>query len=55
MFFIKASISKPIPFSAPVSGLDPDRLYEAVEINLPESDATPRLAPRVQRLQTDAE
>lgn len=48
------SAATSIPFSAPVSGLDPDRVYEAVEINLPEGDAQPRLAPGAERRQTGA-
>ena len=48
------SASKTISFTAPVSGLDPNVVYEAVEINLPEGDATPRLAPGVERRQTGA-
>ena len=46
--------AKPISFTAPVSGLDPNVVYEAVEINLPEGDATPRLAPDAVRSQTGA-
>lgn len=38
-------IKKPIKVSIPVSGLDPKRMYRAVEVNLPEGDDHPRLAP----------
>ena len=48
------SAPNPIPFTTPVSGLDPNAVYEAVEINLPEGDATPRLAPSAERRQTGA-
>ena len=48
------SAPNPIPFTTPVSGLDPNAVYEAVEINLPEGDATPRLEPSAERRQTGA-
>jgi alpha-galactosidase len=33
-----------VKFTSPIGGLDPDALYQATEINLPEGDAQPRLA-----------
>ena len=41
-------LEEPLAFSAPVSGLDPERTYRVVEINLPEDDKHPRLAPEIQ-------
>ena len=42
--FQTGPVEKSLPFNAPVSGLHPARIYNAVEINLPEVDSTPRLA-----------
>ena len=44
-----------LPFNAPVSGLHPARIYNAVEINLPEVDSTRRLAADAIRRQTGAD
>uniref|UniRef100_UPI00356347D9 alpha-galactosidase n=1 Tax=Pontiella sp. TaxID=2837462 RepID=UPI00356347D9 len=38
------SVAKTAEFSAPVSGLDPERMYRCSEVNLPEGDKRPRVA-----------
>jgi len=48
-------VREPTQFNAPVSGLDPERLYTLTEINLPESDAQARVAQSASVTQTGAE
>jgi alpha-galactosidase len=40
-----AEIKKPVAFAAPVSGLEPECMYRLTEINPPEGDENPRVAP----------
>lgn len=47
-----AKIQKPMKSVAPVSGLAPERMYRLTEINLPEGDARPRVAPGAKRSQS---
>lgn len=48
-------ISEAINFNAPVSGLEPERVYKLVEMNLPEGDAQARLASGINMSQTGTE
>ncbi|VGO13133.1 Alpha-galactosidase [Pontiella desulfatans] len=45
-------IHKSIRFAAPVSGLDPKRIYTLAEVNLPKDDNTPRVASGAKRSQS---
>lgn len=49
-----ASIQAPVRFNAPVSGLDPARMYTLTEINLPEGDAQSRVAQGIEKRQSGA-
>jgi len=44
----------PIQVNAPISGLDPERIYTVTEINLPEGDEQPRVAQGVKKQQSGA-
>ena len=45
----------PVATSTPVAGLDPNRRYRVLEINLPPGDEKPRLKPAQPEIQTGAE
>jgi alpha-galactosidase len=50
-----AAVPQPAAFSAPVAGLDSNRMYRLTEINLPKGDEKPRVAPGTQTGKSGAE